>query len=69
MEFVSASFFISSIVILQGGATLVDQVRRRLQALTPTHTYTHPLTLTLTHALKTSQAPEQLKPGFEKQKQ
>lgn len=40
MEFVSASFFISSIVILQGGAALGETVRRKLQ-LTHTHTYTH----------------------------
>lgn len=46
MEFVSASFFISSIVILQGGATLGEKVRRKLQ-LTHTQTYTHPRTHTL----------------------
>lgn len=69
MEFVSASFFISSIVILQGGAALGEKVRRKLQ-LTHTHTYTHPLTLTLTHTLKTTQAPEWQEPrGKKKQRQ
>lgn len=57
MEFVSASFFISSIVILQGGAALVEKVRRKMQ-LTHTHTYTHPLTHTLTYTVETKQAPE-----------
>lgn len=60
MEFVSASFFISSIVILQGGAALGEIARRKLE-LTHTHTYTHPLTLT--HTLKTTQAPEWQEPG------
>lgn len=50
MEFVSASFFISSIVILQGGAALVEKVRRKMQ-LTHTHTYTHPLTHTHSRTL------------------
>lgn len=50
MEFVSASFFISSIVILQGGAALGEKVRRKLQ-LTHTHAYTHPLTHTHSHTL------------------
>lgn len=59
MEFVSASFFISSIVILQGGAVLGEKVRRKLQ-LTHTHTYTHPLTHT--HTLKTAPAPEWQEP-------
>lgn len=42
MEFVSASFF-SSIVILQGGVALVKTMKRKLQ-LKHTHTYTHTLT-------------------------
>lgn len=60
MEFVSASFFISSIVILQGGGALGQMARRKLE-LTHTHTYTHPLPLT--HTLKTTQAPELQEPG------
>lgn len=59
MEFVSASFFISSIVILQGGAALGETVRRKLQ-LTYTHTYTPPLTLT--HTPKPTQSPEWRQP-------
>lgn len=59
MEFVSASFFISSIVILQGGAALGEKVRREnCSSHTLTHTLTYPHTHTLTHTLKNTGAPE-----------
>lgn len=50
MEFVSASFFISSIVILQGGAALGGTVGEETAAHALTHTYTPPNSLSLTHA-------------------